>query len=251
VTLRAPTTIGSGTAKSRDTISMQQSTLTLASSTAVAQQTDIDGGTLVNTGSLTVDPGRSGEVDRTGTDMTNRGTVTVRSGTFLLGDAYTQAAGVTTVAKGASLNLVFVTRTLFVTGGTLQGAGSIGAGVSNTGGTVRPGGSGGGTLRIAGGYTQGKKGRLAVDLGAKSHDVLAVAGSASLQGTLATHNHSGYHPKGGAHVTIATAHPLTSKLNCVTTGGTASSGKHAGHWAAGHTATKVTLTWKSGARTHC
>jgi hypothetical protein len=75
-----------------------------------------------------------------------------------------------------------------VTGGTLQGDGTLGGPVSNTGGTVAPGSSPG-TLTDQGDYTQGAGGTLAEEItgttpGAQ-FDRLLVGGALSLDGTLA------------------------------------------------------------------
>jgi len=70
-----------------------------------------------------------------------------------------------------------------VSGGTIQGAGTI-ASLVMTGGTVAPGNSIG-TLSISGNYTQGASTALTIEINSSgSTDVLAVSGSASLDGTL-------------------------------------------------------------------
>jgi autotransporter-associated beta strand protein len=76
--------------------------------------------------------------------------------------------------------------TIVNTGGTLGGIGTIGGNVSNNGGTVAPGDSPG-TLTISGNFTQSATGTLLMQIagtGAGQHDLLAVGGSASLNGTL-------------------------------------------------------------------
>lgn len=91
----------------------------------------VSGGlTLVGPGTLVVDAITAG----TG------GTFTVSAGTLMVGDALTPDA----VYGG---NVV-------VTGGTLQGHGTISGEVTNTSGTVAPGGTTG-TLTVAGNYSQG------------------------------------------------------------------------------------------------
>jgi hypothetical protein len=202
----------------------------------------------VNTGSLTVDPGRSGRAERGGaTSFVNRGTLSVRSGTFQVDGIYTQTAGVTDVAAGSRLNLLYVSRSIALAGGTLRGSGTIGAGITNTAGVVQPGGAATGTLHVAGNYSQGRNGVLAIDLAARSRDRLAVSGQASIGGRLTARNLN-YRPGRTARFQVVSAAHLTSSLRCTTTSGTAAS---KGHWAASHTATALYLAWRAGARTHC
>ena len=100
---------------------------------------------------------------------TYTGTTTVQAGTLEVGDSTTPSAslaGNVTVAAG----------------GTLRGHGSIDGNVVNNG-TVWPGGSIG-TLTINGNYTQGAQGVLNIDATPSGQsDVLAVKGSASIQGS--------------------------------------------------------------------
>jgi hypothetical protein len=71
-----------------------------------------------------------------------------------------------------------------MTGGVLQGTGTVGAAVGNTGGTVGPGNSAG-TLTIDGNYIQGAGGALAIEIESLlSFDILDVLGAADLDGTL-------------------------------------------------------------------
>jgi len=89
-------------------------------------------------------------------------------------------------------------------GGKLTGTGTIGGAVTNDG-LVAPGTSPG-TLRIAGGYTQGAGGQLQIKLAAASSwDVLAVTGSASLGGLLSVSFTDGFMPAVGTSFTIITA----------------------------------------------
>jgi hypothetical protein len=133
------------------------------------------GGSLVrNTSSGTVTIGPS---------LHNDGTVSVQTGTLAASTGLTQAGGVTTVASGAELD-----GPVTVSGGVLEGNGTLGGPVSNTGGTVAPGSSPG-TLTITGDYTQGAGGTLAEEITGTTpgteFDQLLVGGVLSLDGTLA------------------------------------------------------------------
>lgn len=247
LTFNSSTTIGAGTTAKHDVINLGQSSLTLASTTAVANFVDIYAGTLLNTGTLTVNPGSSGTVTRSGSGpFTNRGNVTVRTGKLVVNGDYRQAAGTTTVAAAASLARDYVTHPVTITGGVLQGSGTIAAGVSNTGGTVKPGGSTTGTLRITGSYTQSAKARLALDLAANSRDRLAVTGSATINATIAAHDLGQYNPAPGAKYVMVTGSTVSGSPSCTTTSGAGSSSRH---WQAGYTATGLYLTRHNGRKT--
>jgi hypothetical protein len=115
--------------------------------------------------------------------FTNAGTVNAAGGTLNFGNGFTQTAG-STVLSGGTMSGSFAFN---VQGGELRGTGTIGT-LNNTGAIVRPGGTGAaGTLTVAGSYTQGAGGRLAVEVGgtgAGQFDVLAVTGNASLAGAM-------------------------------------------------------------------
>ena len=67
-----------------------------------------------------------------------------------------------------------------ITGGTLQGSGTVRSNVNNTGGTVGPGNSPG-TLTVDSDYTQGSGGTLAMEIDSLlSFDVLDFSGIAAL-----------------------------------------------------------------------
>jgi uncharacterized protein with beta-barrel porin domain len=91
-----------------------------------------------------------------------------------------------------SVNGILNTPFLYMSGGVLNGAGTItgpgGTWVANVGGTVAPGtGSAFGTLTIQGNYLQGPSGELQVRLaGIGNNDRLTVTGQAILRGTLVT-----------------------------------------------------------------
>lgn len=90
--------------------------------------------------------------------------------------------------------------------GTLGGRGTIHAsrGLTNTGGTVSPGNSVG-SLALVGDYTQGPAGTLFIEVESPtSNDLLAVTGSANLDGTLQT-SWVGGPVKAGTYGAILTA----------------------------------------------
>jgi hypothetical protein len=249
LTVKSHAAVLAGTATKHNRLDLGYSTLTLASSTSVANDVEISYGTLINTGSLAVDPGSTGLVERGGaTAFVNRGTLTVRRGTLRVDGSYTQPAGVTNVLAGAHLDLLYTTRAISLAGGVLEGTGTIGASVDNTRGTVRPGGTATGTLHISGAYKQGAHGTLALDLARATRDLLAVKGTASLGGCLAAHDVGSYRPALGAKYRGLVAANLVYALSCARTSGTGSS---SGHWAPSHTASALYLTWRRGSRTHC
>src|SRR5258706_11437932 len=121
-----------------------------------------------------------------GLSFNNTGLVDVQSGTI-------QISGGIFPTNNGTINTV--SGTTFSTGGyglinagVIQGNGTIdlgGATLTNNG-AVRPGGpSAVGTLSLTGAYSQGASGSLDIDVQtAGSYDVLAISGSASLNGTL-------------------------------------------------------------------
>ena len=249
LSLKTKTSIGAGTSTTHDIVNLGQSTLTLGSTTSLANFVDLYAGTLVNTGSLTVNPGSTGAANRTGSGpFTNRGTVTIKSGTFLVTGGYSQTAGVTNVAAGSKLSNVYTSRSIAVSGGVLEGSGTVNEGVTQTGGVLRPGGLSTGTLHITGAYSEGAKATVAIDLSSSTRDRLAVGGAVSLKGHLIARNLGTYAPHAGVKYTVITGHSLVYGLTCaITSGHNATSG----HWSVGHTSTALTLTWKAGAHTHC
>ena len=114
------------------------------------------------------------------------GSLSVSNGTYLQ-----NGNNAVTSLQGGNLAS---TTTVNVAAGVVQGAGTIAAPVSNTGGTITPGlGAGGtGTLNVTGNYTQGGAGSYNVDVtGPGTFDVLNVTGSATLAGTLNTNVFAG------------------------------------------------------------
>lgn len=249
LTLAAPTSVAAGTTQAHDLIELGASALTLASTTSAAANAEFHGGVLLNTGALTVSPGSSGVVSKSGAGLlTNRGTVSVTSGSLIAGGGYRQTGGTTKLASGTSLTANGSGVSL--SGGVLGGAGTVKGSVVSSAGRLAPGLSGIGTLRISGNYTQGSSARLLVDATTGGlHDLVSVTGAATLKGTLVTHNLSGYHPASGASRTVLTAGGgLHYGLSCAITSGTAAT---SGQWAPTHSSTRLSVVWRTGAHTHC
>jgi hypothetical protein len=249
LTITAPLSIAAGTADHHDTLDVGQSTLTLTSTTTLAANTDLTDGTVRNTGRLTVDAGNGGVALRTGDgSFVTSNQVTVASGTWQLTGDYRQTAGRTTLATGTHLNRLYTSYPIAIAGGTLDGTGTIGAGVSNTGGTIRPGGTSTGTLTISGDYDQTTHGALALDLTARAHDQLAVAGTAAIAGSLHATNLGSYAPAVGHKVGVANGGSLSTGRTCVTTSGS----RHTtGHWVATRSGRTLDLVWRKGAAPRC
>lgn len=146
--------------------------------------------------------------------VTNTGTFRAASGTIVFTNShntFTQNAGLTELA-GGSIRVASMT----LNGGVLRGAGSLTANVSNNGATVEPGASPGilnvaASLSplIAGNYTQGAGGMLAIEVGGlmpgTKHDRLVVDGTATLGGQLTVELIGGFVPADGDTITIIEA----------------------------------------------
>jgi fibronectin-binding autotransporter adhesin len=162
---------------------------------------DVFFSSFVNRGTLRLDGGATNQLH--GTQITNEGTFDVADGTANMALQLINH-GALEVGPGAVMNFnappalesgsATVDGTLGagapipLTGGTLQGTGTLGGGLENSGGTVHPGHSPG-ILHVTGDYDQGAGGRLAIDVAGTAagsgHSQLAVTGAASLAGTLA------------------------------------------------------------------
>jgi hypothetical protein len=144
--------------------------------------------------------------------FTNAGIVVIYQGTtFALSGNYAQTGGETdlnnatiTVPSGGSVT---------ISGGNFDGSGTVSAPsngftFNNSGGTLYVGGNGFiGTLTIDGNYTQGSSGTLVLDVGgsgAGQFDVLNVAGTATLAGTLDVFGVGGYTPPVGTELVVLT-----------------------------------------------
>src|SRR6185503_5962428 len=94
-----------------------------------------------------------------------------------------------------------------VSGGTVEGAGTLTANVNNTGGTLSPGLSAG-QLNQTGAYTQGASGSFNVEIGGLTvgtqYDRAAITGAATLAGTLNISLINGFEPNIGDTFTIMT-----------------------------------------------
>jgi hypothetical protein len=113
-------------------------------------------------------------------DFNNTGTVRVDSGTLQLQRPFTQTAGRTTVAAGATLQFASPAQ---IKGGTLDGFGIVVGNVTSTGtGTVSPGGASPGSLAVTGSVTLG--GPFVADLTGAASDRLKVNGAVTLGGAL-------------------------------------------------------------------
>ncbi|MEX2140377.1 MAG: putative Ig domain-containing protein, partial [Pirellulales bacterium] len=146
-------------------------------------------GSLVVAQSLTLSEGSSAH--------TNSGAVDVQAGTlaFVSSSTYTQTAGTTAVADGATLSS---TLPIQLQGGVLEGGGTVDSNVSNVGGTVSPGVSPG-RLTIDGDYTQESGGTLLIEVGGRTpatgFDQLVVSGAATLAGRLQVDLINGFTPE--------------------------------------------------------
>lgn len=126
----------------------------------------------VNTGTLT----NTGKIELIGPSVN---TSSVTGGQL----KQTGAAAEIVIPDGTELN---PGAPIVLEAGTLRGAGTIAGSVENTGGVVKPGESPG-ILTLTGSYVQGSGGRLEIEVGGTEegqHDVLALGGTATLDGTL-------------------------------------------------------------------
>ena len=178
-------------------------------------------GTIFNNGTLKKSAG-------TGTtlinpDLFNSATVLALNGTMSFTGPYKQNSGATTLGPGS----IAVASPLTMTGGELNGTGTLTGDLDNTGGNVSPAGpSAVGTINVTGTYTQRSTGpgTLAIELAsASSYDILAVGGTATLDGPLNTSLLGGYQPLNGTTFT-----PLTFASR------------------SGDFAVKTPLTWAAG-----
>jgi hypothetical protein len=129
------------------------------------------------------------------TSLINAATVDVQATGLLLatGDVV-QTSGTFTLAIAAAVD---PTGTFLLQGGVLSGVGTIRSSLSNSGGTIRPGGEGAaGKLRVEGTFGQSGAGVLAVELGGTvvhtQYDLLEATGAASLGGTISVATINGY-----------------------------------------------------------
>ncbi len=132
----------------------------------------------------------------------NAGTISVAAGKTLSAERLTQTAG-TLAIDGALTN----GNPVSLQGGVLRGTGTVTASsIDNVGATVHPGNSPG-ILTIAGNYTQGAGGALAVDVAGDNpgsgYSRLQVTGNATVDGALDVTN--GFVPAAGQALKVLTA----------------------------------------------
>jgi autotransporter-associated beta strand protein len=142
-----------------------------------------------------------------GTRSTGGSLTKVGTGTLTLTGANTYT-GTTTVNSGSLIvdESIASAQTVVNPGGLLGGRGFLGGSLANSG-IVSPGDSPG-TLTIAGNYTQSPTGTLRIEvagLAPSQHDLLAIGGHASLNGTLQLIPLGGFKLQVGDKVTFLTA----------------------------------------------
>jgi fibronectin-binding autotransporter adhesin len=156
-----------------------------------------------NSGSLSISNGRL--LSTNAASFANSGTVNVGDGavasTFTVAGPYTQSAGTTTVA--ALSTLTPTASTVTVSGGTLNGGGTVSRPVATSGtGTVQNAAAT--PLALGSGYSGTGKVKTAIT-SASVYDKINVTGTATLTGsTLALSTDVGYVPATGATFTIMT-----------------------------------------------
>jgi hypothetical protein len=248
IDVEAPVVFAAAKATQHNVLDLGTSTMTLAGATVVKKYVELNGGTLVNTGSLTFDPGKKGkDYTRVNLHVVNQGTLLLASGELVSDGSYSQAAGTTTLAQGTTATFTFASHPLTVDGGLLTGLGTVAGGLVNNAGTVDPGGATAaptGTLTVTGPYTQVAGATLHLDLASGGHDVLDVDGAVTVAGTLVAHNLKGYLPNVGDKQRVVTSGgALSWNVGCTQTTGP---GSGAGHWLPKPTAAFVDLVWKAG-----
>ncbi|NKB22537.1 MAG: hypothetical protein GKS01_18785 [Alphaproteobacteria bacterium] len=147
------------------------------------------GAMIQNGGTVTIETaGRLTNQDAFAGYAINGGTLDIQAGAVMDGAGITHLNGGTLRVDGQMTQQIG----LNITGGTLQGTGTINNNVVNSGGTVGPGNSPG-TMTIVGDYTQGSGGGLAMEVASLiSFDILDILGSADLDGTLDLTVDAGY-----------------------------------------------------------
>jgi hypothetical protein len=203
---------------------------------AASAQLTVTSGTLTNTGTIVSDPGLagqgsqsiSGDVANDGTfevnqslqqssgAFTNAGNLAIAAGqVFTVPGAYAQTSGLTHLA-GAGATLT-APGGVALQAGTLSGAGTIHGDLQN-GGAVTPSPSPA-TLTVTGKYTQSSIGFLGVQTTSGGNDVLAVTGTAALDGSLQATTGSGFTPTTGQNFKILTASSVSGQFATTATGG--------------------------------
>ncbi len=139
--------------------------------------------------------------------LTNAGKIQVDALSSMTLPTYIQTSGLTQV--DGSLNITSAdpstARVLTLEGGTLSGTGNVAGEIVNSNGTVHPGF---GTLGVGsngyGDYMQGINGIFQEDISGTQHGILAVGGTATLDGSLDVSLLNGFAPKTGDQFTFLT-----------------------------------------------
>jgi fibronectin-binding autotransporter adhesin len=165
---------------------------------------------VANAGMLT---GTGGGVSRFNGAVTNSGIVSASGGTMAFSGGYTQTDGLLGLTGGN------ISGDLRLLGGMLTGGGTVFGNLENLGGTVSPGASPG-VLTVGGNYTQGADGILMMDIGGflpgSGFDLLAVAGAATLDGTLNISQYGGFISNLGDAFELLTSDRLMGDFSALT-----------------------------------
>jgi fibronectin-binding autotransporter adhesin len=183
---------------------------------------------------------QSGATLTTTTNLTNKGKVTVGTGSSLTVNGYTQSGGTSTI--DGTLTASSVT----VQGGSTLGKGTLAAAVTSNG-IITPGDSttNPGVLAISGTYTQSATGTLKIYIagaGAGQFGEVPVSNGVSLNGTLDLSRVHGFVPTIGSTFTLVTGSAITGQF--ATVNGTSINSSE--HFQINYTATAVTASVVSG-----
>lgn len=128
--------------------------------------------------------------------LNNDASVLAQIGTMQFDNGYVQSAGATTLGAG---NIKMNGSPLQLNGGTLDGSGTVTGDVTNSAGSIVPGGTNAvGTINVTGNYTQASAGNTNVELASlASYDMFDVSGSVTLDGTLNVALLGGFQPANG------------------------------------------------------
>lgn len=166
--------------------------------------------------------------------FTTSGIVLAEAGTMNFSDSFTHTAGTTTLGPGN----IQVNGTMQLSGGVLNGAGTITGNVQNDA-EVAPGVSGIGTIAITGNYTQSSTGVITAEIGGTSQfDQVSVSGTATLDGTFQATLINGYQPPNGQQFPMLT---FASRTGAFATETLPAYGAH-GSFTSSYTPTSYVLT---------
>ncbi len=151
--------------------------------------------------------------------LSNSGTVSINSGTLVVGTASLQNAG-TLKFNGGNLSVVAplgLEGVIQILGGSVRGIGTINGHVTNAA-LFAPGYSPG-TITINGNYTQTSTGRLDMEIGGTSpgtgYDQLIVKGSATLGGTINLIRYNNYLPPVGSSFKLITYYSVAGSFTTI------------------------------------